>query len=90
MTETQSAGNIRITDRKMIALSGITAVDRFDDTTICLDSTLGALSVEGEELHITTLDLERGIVEACGRIDAVYFAADTPKNIRRGLFGRAR
>ena len=87
MDQTNKSGNVRITDRKTVSLTGICAVERFDETSVCLESTLGTLNIEGEGLHITSLDLERGLVEACGRIDALYYTADEPHKEKRGIFG---
>lgn len=80
-------GTVNVTDRKCIDLTGILSVDSFDESLITLSVPCGTLTVEGEGLHITVLDLDKGKVSATGTIGAVYYSdSDAPK--KGGLFSR--
>lgn len=70
----EACGMITVTDRKSIELTGIRSVESFDEFTITLTVSCGTLTVEGENLSIGVLDLEKGRVSAAGCINAVYYA----------------
>ena len=69
----ESRQRLMLEDRRQLALSGITAVDSFDEQLIQLNSELGGIEICGEGLTIGALDLEQGRVEVSGRIDGVAF-----------------
>lgn len=68
-----SCGIVNIVDRKSVDLTGIHAVDSFDEYSISLSVNCGKLVVEGENLTITVLDLDKGIVSASGIITSVSY-----------------
>ena len=74
----ESCGMITVTDRRKIELTGINSVDSFDEYTVTLSVSCGKVSVDGENLNITVLDLERGVVVAEGIINAVVYADSVP------------
>ena len=49
MTQT-ACGNITVTDRKNIELTGVVSVDSFDEYVITLTVQCGTLTVEGDGL----------------------------------------
>lgn len=69
----ESCGSITITDRASIELTGVLSVDSFDEAAITLNVSCGKLLIEGENLKINGLDLEKGRVIADGHINAVYY-----------------
>lgn len=86
----EAGGIITITDRRKIELTGIKAVSSFDEYVIALEAVNGRLTIEGERLNITVLDLDRGVVCAEGIINATVFADkedNTEKGFFSGLFG---
>ena len=60
-------------------------VERFDETTIVLSTTLGELIVRGQDLHIETLSLGGGDLKVEGTVEALTFQDETP---RGGFFAR--
>ena len=83
----ESCGMINVTDRRKIELTGIKSVDSFDEYTVTLSVEGGKLSVEGEQLNITVLDLDRGVVEAQGVINAVVYS-DAPQAKEKGVMSK--
>lgn len=86
----ETCGTISITDRRKIELTGIKSVESFDEYTILLSADGAKLTVEGEQLNITVLDLERGKICAEGIIGAVFYSDSTEhrsKNFFAKLFG---
>lgn len=60
-------------DRKDLALTGVKAVDSFDEQLIQLNSELGGIDIVGEGLQISALDLDQGRVTINGRVDGIAF-----------------
>ena len=74
-------------NREKIFLSGIENVVSFDERTVTLNTALGAMTIEGEGLHILSLSLESGHVTVDGHVDAIYYENRTEK-VKRGFFSR--
>ena len=75
--------------RSHAEIAGVSDVESFDENTVILVTDCGQLTLEGQELHIGTLDIARGVVEVSGRIGAVYYSDQAPvrRGIRAKLFG---
>ena len=76
---------LRLDDRKKLSLEGICDVIGFDDRTVQLVTVRGALTVEGKDLKISDLSLEKGIAEISGDIGAILYLEDTKKE-KGGFF----
>lgn len=85
----EASGNIVITDRKTIALNGVIDVLSFDESGVSLSTSLGLLTVEGEELRVKKMDIESGAVILEGTVNGVFYI-DRTASPRRGLFGRRK
>ena len=86
-------GIVNITDRKIIELTGIVSIDSFDEGMIVLTVSCGTLTIEGEQLNITVLDLDKGKVCATGKINSVFYSdvlQSTGKGFMSALFGNKR
>lgn len=80
----QKKHSLTLSDRKILVISGVTDVKNFDDSEILLETTLGIMSVEGENLHITKLSTDSGDVCVDGHIDAIIYERERKKS---RLFG---
>lgn len=80
--------NIIIEDRIKMTVSGVEQVENFNDNTIILTTINGGVTIKGEGLNISKLNLDDGNVKIDGKINGVaYTARDaTPKNIMSKLF----
>ena len=78
---------LTLEQREKIFLSGIEDVISFDEHTIVLNTVLGAMSIEGDNLHILSLSLESGHVTVEGYVEAVFYENRTEK-VKRGFFAR--
>jgi len=76
---------LNLNDRRLLALTGVTKVESFDEHEIALATELGMLSVKGENLHIRHLDLEQGDLEMDGTIVTLSYQ---PEGRRKGRIGR--
>ena len=84
--EKSTEHNIIMKNRAQIRIEGITDVISFDEELVDAITEYGALSIEGEELHVALLDTEGGCLALTGRISGIYYNDKTPKR-RTGLFG---
>ena len=71
-----------LTDRKNVSINGVIDVISFDDCCVTLSTHCGDMIVEGNELRVGVLDVERGIVTLSGMIDAVYYTNREEKSKR--------
>ena len=78
---------LTLENRAKLFLNGIEEVVSFDERTVVLNTALGAMSIEGEGLHILSLSLENGHVTVEGHIDAIFYENRTEK-VKRGFFSR--
>lgn len=63
-----------LTDRKHLVVDGVEHVGKFNDREISLDTNMGLLTLRGEGLHITRLNLEEGNLVVEGRVDHMDFS----------------
>ena len=77
---------VSMEDRKKITLTGVRDVDSFDEQTITLVTDFGELSLRGTGLHIGKLSTDSGEMTVEGRIDALVYSDDAPR--QSGFFGR--
>ena len=85
--QTAKGQGITLRDREVMHVSGVDAVDRFDETTVLLDTALGRLRIDGSGLHLQKLDLDAGQVIVQGQIDAaVYEKGKSAKGFFERIF----
>ena len=70
--------HVVIEERKSLTVSGVEDVERFDENSIVLSTSKGAMVVSGENLHIEKLSLDGGDLMVEGDIDAVSYEDDGP------------
>ena len=74
-------------NREKLLLSGVTAVDSFDDRTVVLYTRLGELVILGRSLHLERMSTESGEVTVTGEMIALRYS-DRDRNAPQGFFGR--
>ncbi|AGK99763.1 sporulation protein YabP [Desulfoscipio gibsoniae] len=81
---------IVLTDRKNLVLDGVEQVGNFNEKEISLVTNMGFLTLRGEGLHITQLNLENGNLVVQGRICALeYIENKTAGGFRgKGMLNR--
>lgn len=78
---------VNLTSRSHIDISGVRDVLSFDEEGASLVTNCGRLTVEGKNIKVSALDVERGVVKIAGQIDALFYS-DEKADTKRGLFGR--
>ncbi len=79
--------NLTIENREKIEMNGIQEVITFNEEKIILKSNLGRLDIEGEELNIKKLNLDKENIQINGYINSFEYT-DKPvnKNIFKKIF----
>ena len=83
---TQKKHTLSLVARGCASIAGVTRVESFDEHSVLLQTDCGNLAVEGEGLHVGTLDIAHGVVEITGSVNAISYQDATPK--KRGWFSR--
>jgi len=64
---------LTIDGRTRATVTGVTDVDSFNDQMIVMNTSSGAMTVIGTQLHISRLNLEDGQLIVEGQIDALEY-----------------
>lgn len=73
MTEEQFPHKLTLQERKSLTMTGVAEVISFDESLVVLNTSLGVLTVQGQELKLKTLSLEGGQVAVDGQITALIY-----------------
>ena len=76
--------------RSRAKLTGVTAVNCFNEQEVVLETMEGEVALLGDGLHIEQLDLEDGQLDVTGDITAIEYSAPSARKERRGLFSRRK
>lgn len=82
----QAHQTVVIEDRKVFRTGGVLGILGFDGTLVMLDSVLGRLCIEGENLKIRSLSKEEGKIELEGKITAVSYQTAKTEGFFNRLF----
>lgn len=77
---------LTLQQRESLSLTGATEVVSFDDTAVVLKTTLGTLTVLGENLVLKTLSIEGGQVAVSGHICSLSYEEPRPAGFWRRFF----
>lgn len=87
MAEEMLPHKLTLNERKMLTMTGVTEVVSFEDTAVVLQTSLGTLIVQGQELQLKDLSLEGGQVEVAGTVSALVYEEPRAGGWKRRLFG---
>ena len=77
---------ISLSERKNVVVTGVKKIESFDNLEFLMDTTLGFLSIKGEELEIIKLDTYQGNVSIKGRIDSFTYLDNGMKKSKEESF----
>ncbi|MBO5867317.1 MAG: sporulation protein YabP [Oscillospiraceae bacterium] len=63
---------LTLQDRKKLTLTAVREIISFDENAVLLETALGTLEIQGQELKLKNLSTE-GAVSVEGKIDALYY-----------------
>ena len=64
---------VEMMDRKIISLTGVQHVGTFDENEITLDTNMGYVTLKGEGMHISQLNLDNGDLTVEGYINSIEY-----------------
>ena len=86
--DTGSEERLCLEGRRLLRVTGVKEVLRFDESAVLLRSGDRLLAVRGQELRLRQLAPEEGRVEIRGQVEAlVYQQAAGPGGLLKRLFG---
>ena len=85
--ELQMPHKLSLDGRSKLTMTGVTEVISFDDTAVILSTTLGNLTVHGQQLQLKNLSLEGGQVAVEGTVAALVYEEPRRGGGLRRLFG---
>lgn len=87
MAEERHPHQLTLHDRDRLTMTGVAEVVSFDDTTVVLETSLGTLVVQGQELRLKALAPQGGQVTVEGRISALSYEEPRQGGWLRRLLG---
>lgn len=88
MAEKQHEAQLQLFGRKELRLSGVIAVESFDETLVELNTKLGGLSISGIDLQVGRLDLDAGELTISGEIGGLIYGKSREERSMRHKGGR--
>ena len=83
----QEAHSLRLVGRAELTITGVTEVSRFEEDGVLLQTDMGELTVQGEQLQLKELSLEGGRVAVSGSISALVYGRQQSGGWLHRLFG---
>ncbi|MGM9669179.1 MAG: YabP/YqfC family sporulation protein [Faecousia sp.] len=88
MTEEQKLPHkLTLSERRVLQVSGVTEVVRFEDTVAVLKTALGTLVVQGKDLQLKNLSQDGGNVAVEGTVTALAYEEPRLSGWKGRLFG---
>ena len=80
--------SLNMENREKLSLSGVEDVSGFDENLVILQTSMGSLTIRGESLHISRIDLESACLELSGKIQELSYDEHSPSpSLWSRLFG---
>lgn len=65
--------NLILNFREKLSITGVKEIINFDDKTVNIKTVCGELSVDGENIHINVLNVEKGELEISGKFNGINY-----------------
>ena len=90
MEEKQPAGVHRFSleNRRKAVLAGVQDIHSFNENEILLQTEAGKVQIKGEQLHVKSLDLEKGEAEIEGKVNSVSYLTKNAQKKEEPLLKR--
>lgn len=71
--ENNASHTLRLDSRSKLTVSGVTEVLSFEDTAALLETAMGQMMVEGENLQLKSLEAQTGVITIEGTVNALSY-----------------
>ena len=83
------AHKLMMLNRKSMEITGVEDVISFDTKEVLLETTMGILTIKGEDLKVNRLSIEKGELEIEGTVDSMeYFEISSYKRKKESMLKR--
>ncbi len=74
----QMPHGLTLKERSQLSMTGVSEVVSFDESAVVLHTTLGTLTIQGEQLQLKQLSVDGGQVAVDGKIAALLYEDPRP------------
>lgn len=74
----QMPHGLTLKERSQLSMTGVSEVVSFDENAVVLHTTLGTLTIQGEQLQLKQLSVDGGQVAVDGKIAALLYEDPRP------------
>jgi sporulation protein YabP len=74
--------------RKLLDITGVKQVESFDNEEFLLETSMGFLSIKGQNLQMKNLDVDKGIVSIKGKIFDLVYLDEQHGEKAKGFFSK--
>lgn len=78
--------SLSLESREKLYISGVTDVGSFNDNTVMVSTQIGELVIKGDDLHISSLDVNDGNLLIKGFINSCVYTQDGGYKKEKGFF----
>ena len=91
MDTVKTVHRVVIEGRQKVEVTGVRDLLVFDETEVIMETSEGMLSIRGSELHMSSLNLEQGLIGVAGEIMDLFYnesggAIQTKPSLMNRLF----
>jgi len=84
----KSPHKVVIDSRTKVVVTAVEDVDSFNENEVILLTNHGFITITGEDLHISKLNLEEGQLVVDGKIQSIDYADHEEERAKHGVFSR--
>lgn len=66
--------SFRMEQRRDCTITGVVEVHSFDENNILMETIDGMLTIKGENLHVSRLNLEKGEADVDGKVNSLTYS----------------
>lgn len=74
--------SLLLKERASFSATGVVHVDNYDENIITLHTTMGILTIKGEELKISNLSVSEGTLAVSGKVDELVYSENQGKKAK--------
>ncbi|PLS15129.1 sporulation protein YabP [Bacillus sp. M6-12] len=80
--------DVMMRGRRLLDITGVKQVESFDNEEFLLETTMGFLSIKGQNLQMKNLDVDKGIVSIKGKVYDLIYLDEHSGEKAKGFFGK--
>ena len=73
-TQAKGTHKLTLSNSRTAGITGVSDVISFDISEVLLETDMGMLKIQGADLHVNRLTLEKGEIDLEGRIDSIQYS----------------